>query len=1444
MMQLSVTMHRAHAILAGPPGPRGDVSTRLRRAIRAVLVTATFAPGLSCSDAATGPEPPGSVAASSEALSLEPLDTVRVQATVTRADGSLSPAAVLAWRSLDTTIARVDARGLVTAMSYAGPQVRATVIEVSSPGAVPDSVRTEVRPWPVRRVRIALDTVTVSPRDSATVAVATENERGLPLAERDVAWFSSDTAALQALPGGKLRARPYTGPLRRTVVASAWSEGRADSIVVVIPPLAVAVIEAQRDSVTLQPGAIDTIRVVARGAGGDVLQAPPLRWRTTDSTIVRTNAEGILTASFYAGAAIRTARVIVEGGTAADTIAVRVTPLPVARIVLRPDSGRVVPGATLLLDAQAQDAGGVVLEQRPVAWRSSDTTVATVSASGQVTAQPYGGTATRSAKIIASAGPAADTLPLVVAPHPVRWVTATPEALSLRPLDTATVVVALAALDLTPLTDRPVTWTSLDTTVATVTAAGRITVRAYAGPQRRTTALVAASEASADTVPLEVLPIAVARVAAGLDTALLRPRDSLVLTATPLSAAGTPLTGRAVAWIGGDTTVATVSPDGLLRTRPYAGPAERRTTALVFSEGRADTVVVVVPPHAPATLVLARDTVTVNPGGGSTPGAVVRAAAGDTLTGRMLTWTAADTTIARVSADGVVTATFYAGAATRTTRVTVVLGALADTLVVVVPPLGPASVQVVPDVGQLSPGATFQLDVTVRDGAGTFLTGRPVSWTSLDPVVATVSGSGLVTAAADGGAVARVARVVASVVTNVGTLADTALLTVAPHTVAWLSATPEALSLLPMDSATLVPTLLASDLTVLRDRPVTYESRDGAVATVTAAGRVVAADHRGPQVRTTQVLVRSGAAVDTVPVEVRPLAVARVSATPVTVALSPRDTVALALQLEAADGRVLTGRTTLWQSTDTTVVRVTSEGRAIGAAYGGTAIRTAEIVVFSEGVADTVAVTVTPLPPASITITPDSASIIPGEQRTLAATVRAARGDTLTGRSLTWTSSDTTIARVNADGIVTATFYVGGAERVAGIVSATGTVADTAPVRVRPLAVAQATVFPDTQTLTPNRTAQLDVVLRDSAGTFLTGRTVTWASLDTAFASVSATGLVRTRRAGTARITASAGTGLDTVSVTIVYPARALRLTPSLATVWIGRSQALVLEIRDSAGTLLTDRFVEWTSSNPAAASVSPAGVVSGVSQGTAVITATVEGLVATMTVDVFPEPSAAITITFDDAWRGVLQLAAPMLDTLRLRANVGWITNVDWSGVMTPPELRQLQDRGWSILSHTMTHARLTSLTPDSAAAEISRSRARIDSLGFDPRVFIVPYLDYSPAVLAASAAAGYQYTRCCAQDVWSPDTLVAWPIAPAARHRLAGVDVTNYDGLPSSYNFRTAAGRTALRTLLEQVVAQGKFVDVFFHDIVPDDVADLRLTLQILAEFRPYLVTYAALP
>ena len=173
-----------------------------------------------------------------------------------------------------------------------------------------------------------------------------------------------------------------------------------------------------------------------------------------------------------------------------------------------------LPSATLQLDVVVQDAAALFLTGRPLSWTSLDTTVAGVSASGLVTAASYGGPDTNTVMIIAAFGAVADTVTLIVPPHAVAWVTATPEALSVQPLDTATIAAELEALDLTVLTGRSVAWASLDTTVARVDSTGRVTASAYTGPAVRTTRIVVTSGAATDTVPVEVLPLVVDHVIA------------------------------------------------------------------------------------------------------------------------------------------------------------------------------------------------------------------------------------------------------------------------------------------------------------------------------------------------------------------------------------------------------------------------------------------------------------------------------------------------------------------------------------------------------------------------------------------------------------------------------------------------------------------------------------------------------------------------------------------------------------------------------------------------------------------------------------------------------------------------------------------------------------------------------------------------------------------
>src|SRR5437660_4125176 len=89
-----------------------------------------------------------------------------------------------------------------------------------------------------------------------------------------------------------------------------------------------------------------------------------------------------------------------------------------------------------------------------------------------------------------------------------------------------------------------------------------------------------------------------------------------------------------------------------------------------------------------------------------------------------------------------------------------------------------------------------------------------------------------------------------------------------------------------------------------------------------------------------------------------------------------------------------------------------------------------------------------------------------------------------------------------------------------------------------PAPVATVTVSPSTVSGSVGQTAQLTATLKDSSGTVLTGRTITWSSSNTAIAGVSASGLVTASGAGTAAITATSEskTGSATVTVTAGSP--------------------------------------------------------------------------------------------------------------------------------------------------------------------------------------------------------------------------------------------------------------------------------------------------------------------
>jgi Big-like domain-containing protein len=155
---------------------------------------------------------------------------------------------------------------------------------------------------------------------------------------------------------------------------------------------------------------------------------------------------------------------------------------------------------------------------------------------------------------------------------------------------------------------------------------------------------------------------------------------------------------------------------------------------------------------------------------------VTKDAAGNVLTGRVVTWTSGNPAVATVSANGLVTAV-APGSVTVTATSEGVNGTSTTTVAVVLA----AIVQVSPASDTLLPGQTATLTATARDKNGNMLSGRTITWTSLSPAVASVSASGVVTGLATGSATIR-----ATVDTANGAAAVAVDPTTSPAPVPWL----------------------------------------------------------------------------------------------------------------------------------------------------------------------------------------------------------------------------------------------------------------------------------------------------------------------------------------------------------------------------------------------------------------------------------------------------------------------------------------------------------------------------------------------------------------------------------------------------------------------------------------------------------------------------------
>ncbi|MDQ8153413.1 MAG: Ig-like domain-containing protein [Gemmatimonadota bacterium] len=143
--------------------------------------------------------------------------------------------------------------------------------------------------------------------------------------------------------------------------------------------------------------------------------------------------------------------------------------------------------------------------------------------------------------------------------------------------------------------------------------------------------------------------------------------------------------------------------------------------------------------------------------------------------------------------------------------------------------------------------------------------------------------------------------------------------------------------------------------------------------------------------------------------------VAIVDVTPATATVNVGASQQLAAAPKTSTGTLVAGKTATWSTAAATVATVDATGLVRGVGAG-----TAAITATVDGKSGTATITVVALPVASVTVAPATVSVAFGSAAQLTASPKDASGTALTGRTVTWTSANTTVATVSGTGLVTA----------------------------------------------------------------------------------------------------------------------------------------------------------------------------------------------------------------------------------------------------------------------------------------------------------------------------------------------------------------------------------------------------------------------------------------
>lgn len=281
-----------------------------------------------------------------------------------------------------------------------------------------------------------------------------------------------------------------------------------------------------------------------------------------------------------------------------------------------------------------------------------------------------------------------------------------------------------------------------------------------------------------------------------------------------------------------------------------------------------------------------------------------------------------------------------------------------------------------------------------------------------------------------------------------------------------------------------------------------------------------------------------------------------------------------------------------WSSDNSSVATIDNTGEVTAIAIG-TATITGKIK--DTNITKKIEINVTPVGVQSITLNASSGTLSIGNSVSLTANVLPVNA---TNKTVTWTSSNNTVATVNAAGIVNAKAL---GTAIITATSEDGNKTATYTLTVSAINVTGVTLNATSGTLNIGRTLQLTA---NVTPTKAANKQISWSTSNANVATVSSNGLITAVGIGSAIITVKTSDGNKTANYTVTVSGidvQSLLLTINNDNIEVGQTSQPTVLIQP---TNATNRNLTWTSSNTSVATINPStGLITAVATGTTIIT-------------------------------------------------------------------------------------------------------------------------------------------------------------------------------------------------------------------------------------------------